>query len=197
MLTIRTIGLALAGVYCATAEITPPVPTNLTNYAGRWYQMYTDVYVASTFEKGAYCVTADYRLNADNTVSVFNSQALDSVVGPLGNVTGTAYATDTPGVLSVVFTPGDASPFPAPYWVIKLGPVVDGLYDYAVVSDNHDAGLYVLARDPASFPAAYDAEVTAFLAASGFTGRFTTPVSTVQQADCHYAGDPVFVDPVF
>jgi len=79
----------------------PAVATNLTAYVGRWYQMYDDVLVASTFEKGAYCVTADYRLNEDDTVSVFNCQAGGAVDGPLSNVTGTAYTTDTPGVLSV------------------------------------------------------------------------------------------------
>ena len=63
--------------------------------------MYTDTYVASSFEKDAFCVTADYRLNADSTVSLFNSQANGGVDGPLDNVTGTAYAMDTPGVLSV------------------------------------------------------------------------------------------------
>ena len=96
----------------------------------------------------------------------------------------------------VLFTPGDASPFPAPYWVIMLGPYnSDGLYDYAVVSDNLDAGLYVLARDPAVFASQYDAEVTAFLSENGFTNKINTPVPTVQTPDCHYAGAPVYVDP--
>jgi len=85
----------------AAADPVPAVATNLTAYVGRWYQMYADIYVASTFEKGAYCVTADYRLNDDATVSLFNSQANGAVDGPLDNVTGTAYTTDTPGVLSV------------------------------------------------------------------------------------------------
>lgn len=94
------------------------------------------------------------------------------------------------------FTPGDASPVPAPYWVIALGPYnADGLYDYAIVSDNLDAGLYVLARNPAVFASTYNTEVTAFLAANGFTGKINTPVATVQTPDCHYAAAPVFVDP--
>ena len=97
----------------------------------------------------------------------------------------------------VHFTPGDAAPFPAPYWVIALGPInSEGLYDYAVVSDNLNAGLYVLARNASLFTSTYDAEVTAFLAANGFTGKINTPVATVQEADCHYAAAPVYVDPV-
>jgi|AntRauTorckE5430_2_1112549.scaffolds.fasta_scaffold11282_3 lipocalin len=77
-----------------------------------------------------------------------------------------------------------------------LGPYnADGLYDYAVVSDNHDSGLYVLARDPAVFASQYDAEVTAFLSANGFTGKLNTPVPTVQTSNCHYADAPVYVDP--
>eukprot|EP00615_Pteridomonas_danica_P010859 CAMPEP_0114360362 /NCGR_PEP_ID=MMETSP0101-20121206/23803_1 /TAXON_ID=38822 ORGANISM="Pteridomonas danica, Strain PT" /NCGR_SAMPLE_ID=MMETSP0101 /ASSEMBLY_ACC=CAM_ASM_000211 /LENGTH=343 /DNA_ID=CAMNT_0001504553 /DNA_START=43 /DNA_END=1071 /DNA_ORIENTATION=- len=166
----------------------------LEEYIGRWYQMYADNYLVKAFEKGSYCATADYRLNDDSTISVFNSQANGAADGPLSNVTGTAVATDVPGQLTVTFTPGDAAPFPAPYWVLSLGPVVNGLYDYAIVSDNKNASLFVLARNPSNFTKYYDDEVQDFLSES-FNGIINSPVPLYQGDDCHYAGDPVYVDP--
>jgi lipocalin len=74
----------------------------LQNYVGHWYQMYADAYVVNTFERGSFCATADYRLNNDATVSLFNSQANGAADGPLSNVTGTAYTTDVAGELSVI-----------------------------------------------------------------------------------------------
>jgi lipocalin len=94
-----------------------------------------------------------------------------------------------------VFTPGEAAPFPAPYWVLKLGPVVDDLYDYSIVSDNLNLSLFVLARDPTTFNEKYDAEVQSYLQDAGFTGKFNTPVSSYQGDDCHYADAPVYVSP--
>ncbi len=34
---------------------------NVTAYLGRWYQMYDDLLVEKSFEKGALCVAADYK----------------------------------------------------------------------------------------------------------------------------------------
>merc|ERR1712170_333793 len=50
------------------------------------------------------------------------------------------------------------SPVGAPYWIVKLGPVVNGQYDYAVVTDGLKASLFVLARDVDTFNEKYDAE---------------------------------------
>ena len=79
---------------------------------------------------------------------------------------------------------------PAPYWVVALGPVnEDNMYDYAVVTDDKDLSLFVLARDPATFAAQYNENVTAFLAESGFDGTFNTPVPTTQDG-CTYPVSP-------
>lgn len=43
-------------------DIPPATVTSLnaSAYIGRWYQMYTSLIPTTTFEKDAYCVTADY-----------------------------------------------------------------------------------------------------------------------------------------
>ena len=58
------------------------------------------------------------------------------------SITGKAYYDEgnSGGELTV-----DLTPSPAPYWVVELGPVVDDLYDYAIVSDNNQISLFVLA----------------------------------------------------
>jgi lipocalin len=61
---------ALVGVFQFFAQATvftafeiPPATVsslNASTYLGRWYQMYTSLIPTTTFEKDAYCVTADY-----------------------------------------------------------------------------------------------------------------------------------------
>ena len=151
---------------------------------------YTDKYIFSTFERNAFCVTADYAFNDVGTINVFNSQRLYSVTGEFANITGTAAPTDEPGQYGVKFdVQPDAVP-PAPYWVVALGPINDSnMYDYAIVTDNKDLGLYVLARDPNTFNAMYDNEVLGFLAGAGFNGTLNSPLPTVQ-AGCTYPVSP-------
>ena len=85
----------------------------------------------------------------------------------------------------VHFDSSDAFPFDAPYWVIELGPVVNGKYDYAIVSDNLSAFLFVLARNPTTFRSKYQADVLSHLTAMGFTG-ISKPIETYQKSDCKY-----------
>lgn len=104
------------------------------------------------------------------------------------DIDGYAYQTDPeahPGQLKVKFTDGQGAPFPAPYWILELGPIVNGLYDYAIVSDSVSAYLFVLARDVARFNEKYDAQVQKSLADKGFTGK-TAPIKTYQGTDCVY-----------
>lgn len=74
-------------------------------------------------------------------------------------------------------------------WVVKLGPASFGkknLYQYAVVTDNFQIGLYVLARDVNNFRSQYDKEVLSWLAENGFTHFYNKPVATVQNEKCLY-----------
>ena len=181
--------LVALGAAAATADAIDTLPVNLDAYQGRWFQMYADAFVTKTFERDAYCVTADYALNGDGTIAVLNGQRTGSIDGPVGNVTATATPTDVPGQLTVVFDEG--APFPAPYWVVGLSPIssTTGLYDWAIVTDNNMLSLFVLARDVAVFESDYDDEVTALMADLGFGGLKNSPIPTVQDG-CTYPAPP-------
>mmetsp|Transcript_6535 Transcript_6535/g.10676 ORF Transcript_6535/g.10676 Transcript_6535/m.10676 type:complete len:386 (-) Transcript_6535:199-1356(-) len=161
---------------------------DVNSYVGRWYQMYADELVLSTIEPDAYCVTADYGLKEDGTISVHNYQTTGSPTEGVSVIDGYAYVTDPeqPGQLKVHFD-SVSSAVDAPYWVLALGPLNgDNMYDWAIVSDPFEAYLFVLARDVTTFNAKYDEEVTAMLNDLGFTKRFNKPIPTYQGHDCLY-----------
>ena len=84
--------------------------------------------------------------------------------------------------------------FPSTDWVVKLGPASfgnSGLYQYAVVTDNLQVTLLVLARDVETFKAQFDEEVTGWLAENGFTHFWNKPIPTVQNTNCTYVGERV------
>lgn len=173
------------------AKVNPDTVTSLvvTEYLGLWYQMSADQIVYSTFEKDAYCCTAFYGDNGDGTLSVHNYATIGAPNGSTYVIDGYAYQTkpDTyPGQLKVVFDSDDAAPFPAPYWILELGPVnANGLYDWAIVSDSLSAFLFVLARDVDTFNTLYKDEVSKELTKLGFVGK-TAPIDTYHGADCVY-----------
>ena len=74
---------------------------------------------------------------------------------------------------------------PAPYWVIKIGPVINEEYQYSVVSDPYMFGLFVLCRDVSQYYELYNEEVLAFLEENEFTTLYNKPVQMVQE-DCNY-----------
>ena len=157
---------------------------NRTNYLGRWYQMYADAFVDLTFENSSYCVTADYGIYPNNTISVLNRERQFNVSGAERRVLGWADVADPskPGELTVHL---QTAPFPAPYWVYQLGPIVNDLYEYSIVSDPDKLTLFVLARNVSTFREKYDANVTEYLKHQGFSGLLNTPIPTVQD-NCTY-----------
>lgn len=185
---ILFVALALS---VAVAKINPDTVKSLDvpKYLGLWYQMSADQIVYSTFEKDAYCCTALYGDNGDGTLSVHNYAKIGSSNGTDYIIDGFAVQTkpDTyPGQLKVTFNSSDAAPFPAPYWILELGPInANNQYDWAIVSDNLSAFLFVLARDVATFNAKYKDSVNAELTALGFTGK-TAPIDTYHGSDCVY-----------
>lgn len=160
---------------------------NATMYAGRWYQTFADRVVMWTFERNAKCVTADYAIEEDpkhgTIIRLVNSEEKDG--GKLSNVTGIAYFSGPGGELTVEFDPPVSAV--GSYWVLDLGPVVDGLYQYAVVSDKLSQTMFVLARDVSEYFEKYDDQVQAFLSANGFTGLLYGPLKTEQGGECTYA----------
>lgn len=117
---------------------------------------------------------------------MYNCQRDNSPTGPQDDIYGYAYLQDEkkPGELTVHLDGG--SPNDAPYWVLALGEVVDGQYQWAIVSDNLGATLFVLARDYKVFKEKYDTMVLAELTKLGFQN----PIAIYQGDDCIYAPLP-------
>lgn len=178
---------------------------NVTQFLGRWYQMYGDLITQGTFELGAVCVTATYGLFPNGSVSVFNEErgGGDPVHGPPRNISGYATVPDPlqPGKLEVHLDGvpvGAECKYPLNLsshlqltlssstecvvdWVFLLGPLNENNeYAYAVVSDGLQASLFVLARDVTEFNALYNAEVTSWLASNGWTQWYNKPIATTQ-----------------
>ena len=191
VIVFLTFASAVFGLGTGSGKINPDTVSTLDvpKYLGLWYQMAADQIVYSTFEKDSFCSTAVYGDNGDGTLSVHNYATIGNPAGSPYVIDGYAYQTkpDTyPGQLKVVFNSSDAAPFPAPYWILELGPVnTNGLYDWAIVSDSISEFLFVLARDVATFNSEYKKSVYAELTKLGFTGK-TAPIDTYQGADCVY-----------
>ena len=151
--------------------------------------MYANYLVKYTFELGGVCVTADYGLLPDGSgVSVHNAQ---NILKPNGTTTiingqATAKNASEPGKLTVTF---NSVPFPGSYWIVKLGPVEGGEYQWSVVTDAHAITLFILARDPATFAEKYEKDVMAFVKPL-FAGFLRKPRPTVQGPDCLYSPVP-------
>lgn len=174
--------------------IGPPVTIpaiDLPNYLGRWYSMYDNLYWRSNQGRNGECVTADYGLNIDGTISVNNNARKG---GPDSNKTsgvfGYAFIPDPakPGQILVDF-PG--SP-PGEYWIIMLGPLEESypstpLYQYAVITNSRREPLFILGRDPDNF-SRFEDEILEFVEQNGFDRLINRPIPVVQNSDCIYAG---------
>jgi lipocalin len=88
--------------------------------------------------------------------------------------------TSKPGELKVHL---DGVPNDAAYWVLALGPVNNGLYDWAIVSDNLSVSLFILARDYKRFDELYQSEVLSLAESMGFKN----PIDVHQADDCVYS----------
>lgn len=132
-------------------------------YVGKWFQVYANRFSSYLIEKGGSCVVANYGLFPNGTISVLNEE-IDQQGKP-SRICGTARVENPsePGRLTVFFNGRGA-----PYWVIDLGPEVENLYDYSVVSDPKGTGLFVLARDVERFYREYDMKITSALTQQGF-----------------------------
>ena len=85
----------------------------------------------------------------------------------------------------------DGVPFPAPYDIILLGPATYGpfgAYQYAVVSDQLEFSLFVLARDVAEFNQKYNQTVFDELEKLGFDTIINSPIPTIQ------VGCPTYIE---
>jgi lipocalin len=132
---------------------------DLTSYLGHWYQIY-GAPTNSIFQGYGKCITADYGLLDNGYVSVLNSQ-LDKN-NEIEKINGYAYYKNNSeqGQLTVHL---EGVPVDAPYWIVKLGEIVDNQYQYSIITTPSGISLWVLTRDINKFKELYDSEVKEFL----------------------------------
>ncbi|KRX09774.1 Calycin-like protein [Pseudocohnilembus persalinus] len=78
-----------------------PVDLDIEQYMGRWYEQYASGTVKDTFEKNCVCVNANYSLNEDDNVNVYN-YCYNTENDAKQGIEGTAYVQDE-GSLYVSF----------------------------------------------------------------------------------------------
>ena len=153
---------------------------DLTQYSGRWYQVYKDDF-DMLFQGQGTCAVADYTLVNDK-IEVLNSQVNKN--GKVGQIKGVAFyeGNNSGGELSVSL---DGVPKTSPYWIIELGPIVNNQYVYSIVSDPKRTSLFVLTRDVDLFYTKYDSKVRDLLNELGFNNKINKPTTMIQE-DCDY-----------
>ncbi|CAH1789440.1 unnamed protein product [Owenia fusiformis] len=157
---------------------------DIEKYLGRWYQAYSNKNMEARFLKDAFCVHADYTLVNATTITVRNSNRRRSPTGPLGQIEGFGYKSESEGKLWIKLNNGRLNP--SPFWILKLGPVINGQYQYAVSSDPLRFALFVLTRNPSEFYEKYNDEVLEFLKEQAFTNEGNKPQKSYQGDDCLY-----------
>jgi apolipoprotein D and lipocalin family protein len=173
---------ALYFLYAATTssafgpETVPEL--DVEKYTGRWYQVLGSP-TNEIFQGYGTCLTADYGLLSNGSVSVLNSQ-LDKN-GNLEQIAGHAYYKNTsePGKLTVYL---EGTPFDGPYWVVKLGEVKNEQYQYSIITVPSQISLWVITRDVQEFYNEYAQTVTSYLDTQKY--HYET---IVQDANCKYA----------
>ena len=177
---IRYLFLFMISLFTIRAEYTYVSDLNVTQYLGKWIEVYGDLF-DNTFQKNGRCLTAEYQLIDDNTISVFNSE-IDNK-NNLQTISGVAYyeSGNSGGQLTVKL---EGTPKAAPYWVIELGPVVNGQYDYSIVSDDKQISLFVLTRNETTFFNEYNELVLKHLNNFGFDKVFNKP-ELINQTNCN------------
>jgi apolipoprotein D and lipocalin family protein len=150
---------------------------DLTKYVGLWHEIASN---PAFFNKNLVAVTAEYTANPDGTINVLNKGHANTANGPESSITGTARVVDTVtnSKLSVQFSVPFGWLFRGKYWIVYLD---DQNYQYAVVTDNRQATLFVLSRDPAMSTQLYNTILTQLQANHidttrlRITGGLTTP----------------------
>ena len=172
----------LGSLFSATHSYQPVDSLNLSQYDGLWYEVYGDR-ADRAFQGFGTCITAEYKIQGDNNVSVLNREIRKD--GTVDTIEGYAfYDTNCTGGDLTVYLEG--TPSNAPYWVLELGPVINDEYDYAIVSDDKQLTLFVLVRNVADFFNLYNDNVTVTLKEMGFTKPINEPVLIPQDTTCVY-----------
>lgn len=168
-------------------KINPVSNLSVTAYMGKWYQVYTSLSPLLTFELGGRNTTAVYtETNVPGVIEVHNRNEPSYL--PPQEIKGWARASpSTQGIFYVSLGAAAASrpenavyKKPGNYWIIALGPIVQGSYQWSVVTNSNRSQLYILCRNPDSFKKLYDKEVLEQVKIMGFTSTWNRPRETEQ-----------------
>lgn len=158
----------------------------LDGYTGKWYQAATSR-STKLFGTGIdfKSVTATYNCVTcnctTNNITVFN-EGYNST-GDYVSINGYSYSSNDnqPCKRKVKF---DTVPIEGNYWIVKLGPLIKGKYQYAVVSgplSNHIGtrfSLYVICRDVDEFKEKYEKDVKDWCLKNGFSLPWNKYINT-------------------
>jgi apolipoprotein D and lipocalin family protein len=132
---------------------------DLEKYSGKWYEI---ARLPNSFEKGLFCVTAEYSLRDDGKINVLNSGRKENNPLKIKTARGKAKIPDKnePGRLKVTFF----WPFYGDYYIYHLDKEN---YQYALVGDPSRKYMWVLARNPHMNDSLYS-ELLAIARKNGF-----------------------------
>ena len=150
---------------------------------------------------GTKCAIADYgvvpgRCDAISLTNSSQNKTAASAPAYYGTQGFATQSPNAPGDFVVAqsnpgFRPAPTEPpvyISANYVIMELGPVVDGKYDYSLITDGNTQGVFVLARDKSRFAEKYEQDVLKKLASWGFTGAGEPSVTS--QENCTYPPVP-------
>jgi len=154
---------------------------DLESYLGRWYQVAGTAFGPTA---GCKCVFAEYSLNDNGTVNVFNSCELDGRQIP---IRGTATPVDAvygeAGVFRVQFPGTPPEECPGPNYIVQdILPA--GLADnsFAIVQAANFTTLFLLSRSQ-NVP---EDQINAWLQRAGRLGTDLDSVTITNQSNCSF-----------
>ncbi|WP_240676041.1 lipocalin family protein [Botryobacter ruber] len=144
---ITAVLIAIAVSSCGNHPPLETVPAvDLKRYAGRWYEIAS---IPQRFSRGCHCTTAEYKLNSEGYVEVYNACRKNSSTGEVSDVSGKAFPVEgsNNSKLKVQFF----WPFKGDYWILELADD----YSHVLVGSPDRGSLWVLSRTPAMDEATY------------------------------------------
>lgn len=146
LLLVALATLWLSGCSTLPPEgIRPQTGFELARYSGKWYEI---ARLDHRFERGLSDVTAEYRAQADGSITVIN-RGYDTAAGRWKQAEGRAQFNGAANLASLKVS--FFGPFYGGYHVIALDPD----YRWAMVAGNDRNYLWVLARDRQLAPDLY------------------------------------------
>jgi lipocalin len=142
-------------------------------YLGEWTQVIGNVISIGLIEQFGRQNKTEYRRIDEDTIEVINSQV--RVCGEPNQVRGTGTIV-RPGYLRIQFENQERT---ADYYVLSLGAVKNGQYEWAIVSDPLRLTLFVLARNRADFQSLYRHDVLKQLEILGFSYVWNCPIVSI------------------